>query len=400
MSDSFDLSQATRVVFGEGAAQRLGALAHEVAGASARVLLVTDEGLVASGHVEHAEAALRDGGHEVRRFSDVTENPTTDDVERCASVARAFEPALFVGFGGGSCIDVAKGADFLLTNGGAMEDYRGDGKVHTPLLPLIAVPTTAGTGTEVQRFALIASAATHQKMACGDVSAAPRIAVLDPILTLSIPRRVTACTGLDAIGHAVESAVTSVRTDLSARFAAEAFALGVRNQPRVLETPTDLAARGAMLRAATLAGLAIEHSMLGAAHSMANPLTAHFDLPHGQAVGMCLPHVVRYNAEEPETAAIYAELARSAGLCEGTEASERDAVEALVAELESQLELAGMPASLAECGVTFDRCPALGDEAAEQWTAQFNPRSIDSGEFRGLFERACTAPERPRQPGR
>ncbi len=395
MADTFDLSTRTRVVFGDGVVDRVGALVSDVArdcgvaNGAARVLVVTDPGLVATGHVDRAEAALRAVGHVVERFSDVRENPTTEDLDRCLAFIAGLEsgrPDMILGFGGGSCIDVAKGTNFLLTNGGRMEDYWGDGKATEPLLPLIAVPTTAGTGTEVQRFALIANATTHQKMACGDPSAAARVAVLDPTLTLSQPPRVTACTGFDSIGHALESAVTKTRTDLSSRFSRESFVLGIKSLPRVLAVPGDIRARGDMLRAAALAGLAIEHSMLGAAHAMANPLTARFNVPHGQAVGMCLPHVVRFNAEDDAILAIYTELAREARL----EGANSDAVEALVDVLRATLVRADMPTSLTDCGVTPDRFDALAEEASKQWTAQFNPRPVDAAKFRDLFERACS----------
>jgi alcohol dehydrogenase len=165
----------------------------------------------------------------------------------------------------------------LLTNGGQMRDYWGvGGKASRPLLPLIAVPTTAGTGSECQSFTLITDEETHQKMACGDPKAAPRVAILDPTLTVSQPRRVTACTGLDAIAHAVETAVTKRRNPVSWLYAREAFPADHDELRAGVGHADDLEARGAMLLGAAYAGIAIENSMLGAAHSLANPLTAHF----------------------------------------------------------------------------------------------------------------------------
>ena len=165
------------------------------------------------------------------------------------------------------------------------------------MLPMVAVPTTAGTGSEAQSFALISDAETHVKMACGDKKAACRVAILDPRLTLTQPPRVTALTGIDAIAHAVETYVSTKRSQISQAFSREAWQFLVRHFEQVLERPADLEARGSMQIGACLAGLAIEHSMLGAAHGLANPLTAHFGLAHGQAVGVMLPHVIRFNAE-------------------------------------------------------------------------------------------------------
>lgn len=184
------------------------------------------------------------------------------------------------------------------------------GKASKSMLPLIAIPTTAGTGSECQSFALISDAVTHAKMACGDPKAMAKVAILDPELTLSQPPRVTACTGIDAVAHAVESAVTRKRNDTSQQYSRVAFGLLSESLPRVLQTPDDLEARGRMLLGAAFAGTAIEHSMLGAAHSAANPLTAHFDVIHGQAVGLMLPHVVRFNGEDEVIAEAYAQLVK------------------------------------------------------------------------------------------
>jgi alcohol dehydrogenase len=258
------------------------------------------------------------------------------------------------------------------------------------MLPLIAVPTTAGTGSECQSFALIADEETHQKMACGDPRAAARVALLDPILTVSQPRSVAACTGIDAIAHAVETAVTRRRNELSQLYSREAFRLTIRHLGRVLNEPDDLEARAGMLLGAAFAGTAIENSMLGAAHSAANPLTAHFGVIHGQAVGMMLPHVVRCNAEQPDIRQAYRELAAVAGLAP-PEASSEEAVAALVARLEETLALAGMPLSLAACGVREEAIPLLASEAAAQWTAQFNPREVSAKDFEALYRAALAA---------
>ena len=199
--------------------------------------------------------------------------------------------------GGGSSLDCAKGINFVLTNGGTMRDYRGFGKATRPMLPSIGVPTTAGTGSEAQSYALISDGETHAKMACGDPKAAFRVALLDPELTVTQPRDVTAMAGYDAISHAVESYVTTRRSEASDLFARDAWRWLSGNFARVLEAPDDLLARGAMLWGAHAAGIAIEQSMLGATHACANPLTARYGTTHGIAIAVMLPHVVRWNAE-------------------------------------------------------------------------------------------------------
>jgi alcohol dehydrogenase len=369
----FDSQPRTRLVFGADSLERVGAIAAEIG--AKRVLLVTDKGIAAAGHEERTVNCLKAAGLEVTTFDDVRENPTTVDVARCVEVAKAAQIDTIVGLGGGSSMDTAKGANFLLTNGGEIKDYWGVGKAKHEMLPLIAIPTTAGTGSECQSFALISDDTTHQKMACGDPKAAARVAILDPLLTVSQPPRVTACTGIDALAHAVETAVTKKRNPLSAMYSREAFRLCFGALERVLRDPRDLEARSAMQLGAAFAGTAIENSMLGAAHSAANPLTAHFGVVHGQAVGLMLPRIVEFNARDPEARQHYLDLAVMVGL---------EDVHDLVSELETLLEIAGMR-EVAKLGVKAEMIPQLAAEAAQQWTATFNPRPVVAADFEQLY---------------
>jgi alcohol dehydrogenase len=290
----FDYDPRTRLVFGAGTVAKLGEHVRKLGGQ--RVLLVTDAGLRDAGHEQLALQILADAGVSVVVYDDVHTNPTSDDIDAGAAFARRHEIDLLIGLGGGSSMDCAKGINFVITNGGKIEDYWGIGKATKPMLPLICVPTTAGTGSEAQSFAVIAHPQTHLKMACGDKKAAARVAILDPNLTLSMPAPVTAATGIDALSHALETYVTTRRTPVSQIFSHQAWQLLSRAFPAVLHAPQDRPARGAMLLGSYLAGAAIENSMLGATHASANPLTAHYDLTHGVAIGLMLPHVIRYNA--------------------------------------------------------------------------------------------------------
>jgi alcohol dehydrogenase len=379
-SETFDWQPRPRLVFGAGEVGRVGDLARELGGN--RVLLVTDPGIVAAGHVERALRSLKTAGLESALYDQVVENPTTSCVDACLTLAKSAAVDLIVGLGGGSSMDTAKGCNFLLTNGGRMEDYWGVGKAGKPMLPLIAIPTTAGTGSECQCAALITREDNHQKMACLDPKAAARVAILDPELTLSQPARVAACTGIDAIAHAVESAVTTRRNPISQTFSRQAFRLCAENLPKVFADPQDLEARGQMQLGAAFAGTAIENSMLGAAHAAANPLTATFGVVHGIAVGLMLPHVVRFNAQLPEIGNTYSSLIASNGSAPG---------EALARQLERLLKIAGMPESLADCGVKPEAIRLLAEQAAGQWTAQFNPRPVAAADFEKLYNSALTA---------
>lgn len=373
----FDFQLRTRIVFGLNSVDGVGELAHALP--AKRVLLVTDQGIVAAGHADRVRSALETAGISVVVFDRVIENPTTRTVDECLAVAKDAHIEAIMGLGGGSSMDTAKGCNFLLTNGGRMQDYWGIGKATRPMLPLIAIPTTAGTGSECQSFALIADEKTHQKMACGDPKAAARVAILDPTLTLTQPQSVASGTGIDAVAHAVETAVTKKRNEISWLFSREAFRLTVTNLPIVLQSPADIEARAGMQLGAAYAGIAIENSMLGAAHSAANPLTARHGIAHGQAVGVMVPHVARFNAQDETVRAIYEELAAQAGL---------DGFDALANRLESLLDLAGIPRSLSKLDVPSSAIPMLAEEAARQWTAPFNPRSITPVEFTMLYEAA------------
>src|SRR3954468_19478895 len=287
-----------------------------------------------------------------------------------------------VALGGGSSLDCAKGINFVLTNGGAIGDYRGYGKASTSLLPMIGVPTTAGTGSEAQSYAVSSDASTHMKMACGDPSAAMRIAILDPELTLTAPHHVTAMAGFDAIAHAVETAVTMKRTPLSDMFSYRAWHLLNTAFERVLLHPADIEARSSMQIGAHFAGMAIEQSMLGAAHACANPLTARYNLPHGLALAILLPHVVRWNADVARE--------RYAGLIGSPRrrVRDQDAAETLAVRLEDLAQAGGLAVKLSESGVDEAAIPQLAAQAASQWTGTFNPRPFDAAGAAEIYRAA------------
>jgi len=354
----FDFQIRTRVVFGEGRFETLGVLAHELG--FGRTLVVADRGVLAAGFVARAIERLTEAGVEPFAFHDFEANPDTAMVEAGRVFAAACGVDSIIGLGGGSSLDCAKGINFVLTNGGNIRDYWGYGKALRPMLPMIAVPTTAGTGSEAQCYALISDAGTHEKMACGDPKAAFRVAILDPLLTRSQPRPVTAATGYDAISHAVESYVTTRRTAVSQCFAREAWRLLAANYEQVLRDPDDLEARGAMQFGAHLAGIAIEHSMLGATHACANPLTARYGIPHGAAIAALLPHVARWN--HPAAGDLYRELDD----CD------------LGSRLMRMAEMGDLSVRLREQGVSREALPVLAVEAAAQWTGRFNPRPFDA----------------------
>lgn len=373
-----DLKTDSRVVSGAGTLEQLGGLARELG--FRRTLLVSDAGLARAGHLEHAHTFLKAAGVEVIDFSDFGPNPDADMVEAGRAFAAGRGIDSLVGLGGGSSLDCAKGINFLLTQGGVIHDFRGYGKVAKPMLPMIGVPTTAGTGSEAQSYAIISDPMTHEKMACGDPKAAFRAVVLDPCLTLTQPASVTAAAGYDAIAHAVETFVCTKRNPRSEMLSREAWRLLEGHYGRVLAAPEDLEARAAMQQGAFYAGMAIELSMLGATHACANPLSARYGTTHGDAIAVLLPHVVRWNAGT--VGSQYGELLREAGRNNG----DGNPGEALASRLRELAVDGGLPSVLREVGASRDDLAALADEASEQWTGKFNPRPFDKAGAQEVYE--------------
>lgn len=382
---SFHTRPMPRIFYGNGSVAELTAIVRSME--LDRILIVSDNGIRDAGHLERVAALVRESAGGVTVYDEVNENPTTLDAADCAAVARAARVQAIVGVGGGSSLDTAKACNFLVTQGGEMRDFQGFGKASRPMLPFVAVPTTAGTGSECQSYALIGDPNTHEKMACGDLKAMARTVILDPDLTESQPFRVAACSGIDALAHALESAVALNGNAFSETFASRAFGLLESGIPVVFNDSPEPGGRRSMLLGASFAGLAIENSMLGSAHAGANPLTAEFGVTHGHAVGLLLPHVIRFNAAVPSAAEVYARLARETRVAR--EDDQLDvAVERLRQRVEELYSLSGLPRRLSDCGVSAGDIEKLATKAAEQWTARFNPRPAEVKDFIELYSAA------------
>lgn len=346
------------------------------------VLLVTDKGIVKAGHVAVTRALLEETGIHVDVFDGVQENPTESDASACCEFAKARSFDGFLALGGGSSMDTAKAANFLLTNGGRMSDYHGYGKATHPLLPFVAIPTTAGTGSECQSYALVSRDGSHEKMACGDPKALARAAILDPDITDSQPQSVAVQTGVDALAHALESAVCTKRTELSGMYSEAAFRHIIRAIDDIMDGTVHGDDRGHMLLGAALSGLAIENSMLGGAHASANPLSARHGVIHGRAVALMLPTVLRFNEADPTTKGIYDRYARILSEVGISELSLVDWVTSLVGRMKP-IELTIDDAEIEN----------LAEEAKAQWTGQFNPIPLAVEDFANLYRAVFALPE-------
>jgi alcohol dehydrogenase class IV len=373
MDEIATFQAATRVIFGPGAVTNLGALARELGLRSC--LVVTDAGVMGAGIAPRVVDVLGGMGVETAIFDTVEPNPSMETVEKAFDLYRNAGCEGVVAVGGGSPIDAAKAVAVLATNPGELPAYVGVDMIANPLAPLLAVPTTIGTGSEVTTWAVITDLAQRKKVVLGSRLLAPRLAVLDPELILSLPASLAASTGVDALTHAIESVTSVFATPFTDALALESIRLIAANLPAAVNAP-DLESRGNMLYASTLAGLAFSYARTGLVHGMAHPLSAYYDVPHGLANAILLPHVLTFNAPTCE-----AQLARVAGAM-GEPPSAEAAIEA-VRHLNVQV---GIPLRLSHVGVTDAYISQMVQDAYESGNAQVvNPRQPTVEEVLELY---------------
>lgn len=361
------------LVAGEGMAAELAA--HLPAGP---ILFVTDAHLLSLGLCRAAMAALRRAGHDLVIFDAVEADPSAATVEAATVAGRAGAVQSVLGFGGGSPMDVAKLAAYLLGSGDTLDAIYGVDQAAGRRLPLVLVPTTAGTGSEATPIAIVTVGDTEKK---GVVAWAllPDVAVLDPLLTLGLPGHVTAATGIDAMVHAIE-AYTSARlkNPVSDALAKEALRLLFTNLPQVLARPGDVAARGAMLLGSHLAGLAFANAPVAGVHALAYPLGGHFHIPHGASNALMLTHVLRHNL--PVAATAYAELAAAVAMSDA---------EGLIARLQAMMAGTTLPLRLRDWHVREGDLPMLAAEAMKQQRLLVNnPVPITEADALTLYQAA------------
>jgi alcohol dehydrogenase len=377
----FEFHSPTRVVYGPGLVADLSAELSDLG--AQRYLLVSDRGLEKLGLPADVAAALEAAGVEIAgTFLDVPENSELSAVRGCADAAAACGAEGLVALGGGSVMDTAKCADILLSEGGDLvEDYSGAGTLTRPLRPLVCIPTTTGTGSEVTRAAVILDDQNHTKLSFSDRFLLPDLAVLDPELTLTLPPALTAATAMDALTHAVESFLSPEWSPWSESLAVSAANLIFDNVEQAVVDGSDLEARGALLTASCMAGMAFSHAMVGCVHGMAHAVGGLFHVPHGCANAILLPHGLEYNAEVSRER--MASLGRRLGLT--TDPDDAAAVVALVAGvrgLTGRLHDRGVLAvRLSEVGVPEDRLEEAAEATVKDGTSFYNPREVTAEEI-------------------
>jgi len=370
------------VHFGEGVSRKVGETA---AGMGAKkAFVVYDKGVKAAGIVDGLIASLKAAGVEAVEYDGVLPNPPDTQVEEAAAIARSADVDIIVAVGGGSSIDSAKAINILLTNPSPINQYDGINTVKAPGKPLIAIPTTAGTASEVTAFSIVTDTARKKKMVIGGQFVGATLALADPLLTVAMPPKITASTGLDALTHAIEAYVSKwamIPTDV---LALKAIELIRKNIVTATKNGSCVEARSAMLLGSMMAGFAFTNAVLGLVHSIAHPLSAHFNLPHGVANAIGLPYVMEYNmASAP---ARFRDIAVALGI-DVTGMSDAAAAQAavdLVKSLNRELEIP----TLKECGITRDMFDLIAEDALKEVSTLFNPRDPSKEDILAILEKA------------
>ncbi len=374
----FQFSCSTKIIFNPGIARDIGV---ELASLGlTRALIVTDAMLVKLGVIQPVLEGIKGAGVDVVGvFDGVPPNSELTAVRKCSEEAVRLGAEGLIAIGGGSVIDTAKGADILLTHGGDLvADYSGAETLPGPLKPLIAIPTTAGTGSEVTHAAVILDAENHVKLSFVDRNLAPHLAVLDPELTVGLPPKLTAATAMDALTHAIESMTSIQANPMSDSLAARAIRKIRDNILKAVLHGEDVETRGELLTASMMAGIAFDHAMVGVVHGMAHATGALAPVHHGTANSIFLPWGMEYNLES--SLSRFAEIAAHLGVkTDGMseEAAGRKGIE-VVKRLREELEKAcGLPFRLRDAGVREDQLVAIAEGAVNDGTSYYNPREVE-----------------------
>ena len=381
ITEEFSFELPTRIEYGVGVASKLG---EEVRLLKAqKVSLITDPGIIKAGLLDKITSILKEEKLLYNVFDGVDPNPKDRNVERGAQVVRSFEADAMVAVGGGSVIDCAKAIGVLVSHDGKrIKDFEGKTAVKKPILPFIAVPTTAGTGSEVTFSAVITDRENNYKMTVRSPFMAAKVALLDPKLTVTVPPHITASTGMDALTHAIEAYTVKVSEPISDALALYAIELITNNLVNAVKNGENINARACMLVGSLLAGMAFSHSDVGSVHCMAEALGGVYDAPHGVCNAVLLPYVMEYNAEF--CLEKYARIAQAMG--EIFDTMEEGAMKAVERVKKLSVDV-GLP-SFKSLGVKEEDLEKLADMAAKNISTKSNPREMSKEDYLVLFKKA------------
>ena len=350
-----------------------------------KVLLVTDPGVLAAGWADEVHAQLRQAELECSVYSSVTSNPKTHEVMAGAELYERSGCNAIVAVGGGSPIDCAKGIGIVCANKRDIVEFEGVDRVEYPIPPLICIPTTAGSAADVSQFAIITDPGRRVKFAIISKMIVPDVALIDPVTTISMSGELTACTGMDAMCHAVEAFVSTAHSPITDVHALQAIRLTVEGLLPAMRDPGNIALRGRMMLASLQAGLAFSNASLGAVHAMAHSLGALLDAPHGECNAILLPYVIEFNfSAVPER---YREIGRAMGL-NVDDIGLADVVAALTDKLNRLSGEAGIPCTLGRLGIDRRVIPELARTAMNDPCIYTNPRQPQRQDIEAIYERA------------
>lgn len=382
----FNFNTAASVRFGPGLLSQLGDIVKGEIGT--RVLLVTDPGMMATGIVERALTSLKNAGVDVTLYQDVKADPPEQIVTLCAQMAIDSGAQGVIGLGGGSSLDVAKLAALLATKNESLKEAYGVGNAKGPRLPLILVPTTSGTGSEVTPISIVTTGES-EKMGVVSPVILPDIALLDPELTLKLPPHITAATGIDAMVHAIEAyaSANANNNPVSRNLATEALRLMGAALETAVTQGSDISARSDMLLGSMMAGQAFANSPVAAVHALAYPIGGHFHVPHGLSNALVLPYVLRFNIEVAPKP--YAEIAPYAFPELGKIDDEQKRAEAFCDAMVALSKRCGLPQTLREMDIPRDFLPKLASDAMNQTRLLVNnPRELTEVDALNIYEAA------------
>jgi alcohol dehydrogenase class IV len=349
------------------------------------VLVVSDAGVEAAGWTARVMASLAAAGIATVPFTRITPNPKDHEVMAGVSLYREAGCDGIVAVGGGSPMDCAKGIGIVSSNSGQILDYTGVDQVPLPMPPLICIPTTAGSAADISQFAIITDTAGQRKAAIVSKSLVPDVSLIDPLLTTTMPPDLTACTGMDALVHAIEAYVSNASSPFTDLHALEAIRLIGRDLPLAFSEPASLPAREAMMFASTQAGMAFSNASLGAVHAMAHSLGGMLDSPHGDCNARLLEHVIGYNF--PAAAERYRTIAQALGLTVAG-MDDREACRALVTAIARLRESVGITETLAAQGMARHHLPQLAAKAMEDACMVTNPRRPTQRDIEEIYAAA------------
>lgn len=385
MTDLLELRKfvVPEFVFGAGARHLVGRYAVNLG--TRKALVVTDAGVIEAGWAGQVVADLEAAGVACALFSEVTPNPTADEVMAGAELYRSAGCNALVAVGGGSPMDCAKGIGVASSSGEHVLTFEGVDEVPVPGPPLICVPTTAGTSADVSQFAIITDPGRQVKIAIVSKTVVPDVALIDPVTTTTMDAHLTACTGMDALVHAIEAYVSNASSPVTDLHALEAVRLVTGNLPSAITHPEDLNFRGKMMLGSLHAGLAFSNASLGAVHALAHSLGGFLDFAHGQANAILLPYVIAFNYEV--TPRRYAEVGKAMGLeLEGL--GDEEAKSALLEKVYGLQRIVGVHEKLGEVGLREADIPALAKKAMRDACMVTNPRRPSRREVEEIYEQA------------